>query len=306
MRPRFPLTLLAVLCFATTSIASTIVVIQGNTSPFGRKYFSGFSSLATDRVSAFLYDGKKEKPLLAQVQKLAPDLVVTIGEVPLSQLVMLLPATPFIVGDYYPSNLAKRANIVMMESELPVGSGLALFQALFPNRKTIGTIYDPKYSQGAVDSLVAYAGKLGLKVASIKVDSPNDVASYIQAFAGKVDLLYCMRDATTSNEGATKQIFAFSEQNNIPVISLDPDHIARGALMTVAVDPLELGEQAWGVARVILKEGKIPQLPVSVDPHEMTASISMKGLARFGVGADALFGFLQKGVKDGYSVRIEP
>jgi hypothetical protein len=67
-----------------------------------------------------------------------------------------------------------------------------------------------------------------------------------------------------------------------------------------------LGEQAWGVARVILKEGKIPQLPVSVDPHEMTASISMKGLARFGVGADALFGFLQKGVKDGYSVRIEP
>jgi hypothetical protein len=60
------------------------------------------------------------------------------------------------------------------------------------------------------------------------------------------------------------------------------------------------------VAKVILKEGKIPQMPVGVDAREMTVSLSMKALARFGVGADSLFAFLQKTVKEGYGVRLEP
>lgn len=294
------------LFIATTASASSIVVVQGNPSPFGKRYFSGFSSHATAKISAFQYEGRKERALLAQIKKRAPDLVLTIGEVPLGQLVRLLPATPFIVGDYYATRLAKRANIVMMEGELPVGSGLHLFRSLLSTRKTIGTIYNPKYSQVAVDRLVVFAAKQGMKVASIKVDSAKDVPAFVQAFSGKVDLIYLMRDPTTADETAASQIFSFAEKSHIPVVSLDPSHVEKGALLTVAVDPLELGEQAWNVASVILKDGRIPQMPVSVAPQEMTASLSMKALTRFGVSANALFGFLQRATKKGYSIHIEP
>lgn len=273
---------------------------------FGRRYFSGFSSLSTERISAFQYNPQKNKALFSKVQRLTPDLVMTIGEIPLASLVAKLPSTPFIVGDYYSTDIGNRANVVMMESQLPVGTGLNLAFSLFPQRKAIGTMYNPKFSQTSLDSLVSTAGKKGIQVASIKVDSPRDVRSYISAFSGKTDLYYYIRDNTTSDPQALKLIYEFMEQNGIPVISLDPAHIEKGALLTVAVDPVELGEQAWNVARVILKEGKIPQMPVQLHPSELTISISIGSASRFGIGSDALFAFLQKTIKEGYSVRVEP
>ena len=294
--------------FCKHVFASSIIVVQGNSSPFGQKYFAGFSSSAiSERVSAFRYDGKKDKVLLSQVQKMAPDLILTIGEVPIGSLTALLPSTPFIVGDYYSTVVAKKANVVMMESALPVGVGVNLIHQLLPSRTTIGTIFNPKYSQTAVDSLVSASSNIpGLKVASIKIDSPKDLTSYLPAFSGKVDIFYFIRDITMSNETVVKEIYKFVEQNNIPVISQDPTHIEEGALLTISVDPIELGEQAWNVAKVILKEGKIPQMPVEIAPSELSVSLSLKAATRFGVEAETLSQFLQKTVKDNYSVRIEP
>lgn len=299
---------LAILMMALPIVAhaSTIVVIQGNDSPFGRRYFSGFSSVATDRISAFQYDSKKDKSLLTQIQKLAPDLVFTIGEVPLKSLSDRLPSTPFIVSDYYATSVTQRANIVLMENDLPIGAGLLLVQPLFPTKKTVGTMYNPKFSQDAFDILVQRAGKAGLKVASLKVDSPQDVKAFIRAFSGKIDFFYWTKDSTTSDEGALSEIFAFGAQSSVPILTGNPDHLTRGALMAISVDPFKLGEQAWSVAKMILKEGKIPQMPVSPQPSELICSISLKAAQRFGIGSEALYAFLQRTLKEGYSIRIEP
>jgi ABC-type uncharacterized transport system substrate-binding protein len=291
----------------SAAIASSVVVLQGNASPFGRRYFAGFSSSVTERVTAFQYDANKEKQILAQVRKLTPDLILTIGEIPVAQLVALFPSTPIIVADYFASNVAKRANVIMMENELPVGYGLNMVASLFPARKTIGTLYNPKHSQNVLDALNAAAQKLGATVVPLKVETPGDVASFMPAFGGgKIDLFCFIRDATTTNESSVRQIYSFANKNNIPVLSLDPSHTEQGALLTISLDPIELGEQAWNVAKIILKEGKIPLMPVGTAAGELNVSMSFKSATKYGITADVLYTFLQKNLKEGFTIRMEP
>ncbi|MFH1018318.1 MAG: ABC transporter substrate binding protein [Pseudomonadota bacterium] len=304
---RFLLSLSAGLILAASSLqASTIVVVKAGDSAYGRRYFSGFSSLATEKISAFRYDSGKDTALMAHIKKLAPDLIFAIGDVPLKKLADMLPATPIIASNAYGAPVAERANVVLMESDPPFKTGLAFIQSLFPARKTVGTIYNPKLSQDQFNLLVTEAGKLGLRVASLKIDSAADAKSLINAFVGKIDAFYLIRDATTATDTALAAVYAFAVQNNIPVITPDPDQLQRGALMAVASDPFKLGEQAWQTAKVILAEKKIPQMPVASDSSQEVVSISLKASARFGIGADAFYAFLTRALKENYSVQVAP
>ncbi|HLG19485.1 MAG TPA: ABC transporter substrate binding protein [Bdellovibrionota bacterium] len=299
-------TLLTLLFFVSSVQAATVVVLQGNESPFGKRYFCGFSSSATEHLSAFQYDAKKSKAIFQQIQKLAPDIVFSIGEVAVKDLAERLRATPIIVSDFHAGDAAKRANVVLVESDLPIGAGLTLMTAIFPTKKTVGTIYNPKISQSSHDDLVEETGKLGLRLASLKVDSPQEVQAFISSFEGKIDMFYWLHDSTTSVEPALSEIYTFAERHGVPVISLDASHATKGALLSVSVDPFKLGEQAWKTAAAILKDGKIPQMPIGVQPGQLTVSISLKAASKFNIDANALSNFLQQGAKLGYSVRVEP
>src|SRR6266581_2414533 len=98
---KFSIALVGIFLTSTVVEAATVIVIQGNNSQFGRRFFCGFSSSATERISAFQYESKKEDALVARVKRIAPDLVFTLGEVPLPKLIPLIPNTPFLVGEYH-------------------------------------------------------------------------------------------------------------------------------------------------------------------------------------------------------------
>ena len=294
------------LLFISSSMASSIVVIQGDHSAFGRKYFAGFSSLVREKIVAFQYEKKKERALIREIRSRRPDLIVTIGKVPVERLVTYLPSTPFIVGDYYSSRLSKKPNVVLMENSLPVEAAFDLGQKILGNKKKIGTIYDPKYSESAFQSLAKHATSKKVDVAAIKVDTPEDAASFINAFQGKVDMFLAIRDATTSTQTASDAMFSFASKNNICVISLDPNHRSKGALLTLSIDPIELGEQAWNVAKIILVDKKIPQLPEKIHTSELTMSLSMGVASKAGISNENIMNFLGAATQAGYNVRLVP
>ncbi len=285
--------------------AASIVVLQGGESEFDRKYFSGFSSLATEPISAFNYEPKKEKALLNKLKVLSPDLIFAIGNAPLPQLAALLPSTPILANDPYAQAVASKANVVVLKREDTLHRILDLARTVFPNRKNIGTIFNPKLSQARFDLLTKEAAKHGAKVAALKVDTATDVQAFIGQFTGKIDLLYWIEDATTNTDLALMEVYAFAEQASVPVFSLSPGHIHRGAFMTVSIDPFKMGEQAWKTADLILREGKIPQMAIQTEAGHYTVSLSMKAIGKFGLGAEKLFGFLQKATKEGYTVQIK-
>jgi len=293
--------------FSQNLFAYTVVVLQGNDSSFGRKYFSGFSSLATEKITAFRYEQGNKKAIVKKIRKTAPDLIFTIGNAPIRSLSKHLPSTPLIIGNYNYASIKRTPNMLFMETDTPIAPVLTLAQMAFPSKKTVGTIYDPKYSQPTFDELVRQTTKLGLKIASIKVDSAADVREFLPAFSGKIDLFYYLEDPTTSSKSAESATLAFLKNNNIPFVSLNPDHIQNGALLTVNVNPFELGEGAWKIAIKILKTAKIPQDRKNlIGPNELTTSLSLQTLSRFGIGSEKLFTLLQRATKKNYNIQIRP
>lgn len=292
--------------FTCSSFAATIVVIQGNQTAFGRKYFSGFSSLVRERILAFQYEGPKEKLLINKIREIRPDLVVTIGQVPVERLVGYLPSTPMIVGDYTSTLLEQKANVVLMENQLPAEVAFDLGLQLLMGKKKLGTLYDPKYSQSVFQSFSTYASQKGVDVSAIKVDGPTEVPGVMAAFDGKIEAFLMIKDATTSSDEATSAIFHYMNQKNIPVISLDPNTETLGALLTVSVDPIDLGEQAWNVAKIILVDKKIPLMPTKTFVAELTVSLSFQAAEKAGLSKEHIYDFLKKSAAQGYKITAIP
>jgi ABC-type uncharacterized transport system substrate-binding protein len=285
--------------------AATIVVVNASNSPFGRKYFSGFSSLATERISAFNYDPGKDQALIAQVKRVAPDLIFSIGPVPIRKIADALPSTPLIASRQFDDLSLKRANVVWMEKERSLAHALSMLQALQPNRKTIGTVYNPNLSKDSLDDLVTEGGKLGYRVASLKVDSAADVKTLIGALAGKVDTFYYLADQTTL--AAAADIRDFVIKNALPMVSPDPGDVENGALLSVSSDPFKMGEAAWETAKLILDQKKIPKAAAlaNVQKGELI-SISLSAAGKLSIPPDALHAFFQKVLSEKYSVQLLP
>ena len=285
--------------------SASIVAIRAGDSPFINKYFSGFSASATDPVSAFQYDSKREKALFSKVKKLAPDLLFTIGAVPIKALADALPSTPIVVGANSSLDVKKRTNVVVLHDDYVAPRVLSLAQSLFPKRKTIGTIFNPSYSQSSFDAFVKEAAKLKVRVASLKVESPEDVEGFINAFSGKVDLIYWIRDTTTADPKALDALYNFANQNAVPVVSMDPGHLKRGAVMSIAIDAFQLGERAWEITKKIIEEGKFPKGPVRLEADQLLASFSLRAVDTFDIEDALLHTFLQTTVDRGYGIKIE-
>lgn len=255
-------------------------------------------------MKAFQYNISKDRAILEQIKSLRPDLVVTIGKAPIEALVGMLPTTPFIVADYFSPALAKKANVVLMEQTPPTDAAIELLLKFLPAVKTIGIIYNPQYSQDTFNLLVQSATKKAIRIASIKASNPTDVGSYISAFIGKIDVYFSIRDITTSASNASDALFDFSKKNQIPVVSIDSNHQNRTALITLAIDPNQLGVSAWEVAKIILKDKKIPQLPTTIDPRELNLGISLSAVTMVPTGMQTLPKFLQETTDANYMVRV--
>lgn len=292
------------LFLARASFGANVLVLQGDMSDFGRKFFSGFSSATTESLKAFQYDASRDKAILDHIKTMRPDLILTIGKAPIEAMVSLLPSTPFVVADYFNPALGKKPNVVLMEQIPPTDAAVDLMLRFKPTVKNLGTIYNPQYSQDVFNLLVKSATKRGVRVASIKASNPADVAAYVSAFQGKIDAYFAIRDLSTSGAQAADAIFDFADKNQVPVVSLDPLHQNRPALVTLALDPIQLGVQAWEMAKVILREKKIPQVSGAVDPSELSLTVSMRAISFLPTGLATLPKFLQEATDQRFAVRV--
>ena len=193
-----------------------------------------------------------------------------------------------------------------MENNSPVEMALELGLQLLGKKQKIGTMFDPKYSDSTFNSLASFAKKKAIHVSAIKVDSADDAAAYIPAFEGKIDFFVAIRDVTTSQTKSSDALFAFTEKNNIPIISLDPSHKDRGALLSISVDPIQLGEQAWNVAKIILREKKIPQMPTTTFASELSLSLSLSQAKKTGLSQVQIMSFLEQSAQKGYQIQVIP
>lgn len=282
-----------------------ILVIQREATEYSQRFISGFSSKSNEKITVLKYSENKGKQLSKEIQKISPDLVLSIGDIPVYTAISELPTIPFIVTNFYSLDFENRSNVIMVEDRLPIYEELSMLKLLFSNIKTIGTMYNPDYTNKSFAELEQAAKRLNLKVAPIKVSSENDIGTYVSAFKDKIDAYYFISDNTTTNPKAVDALYAYMKENKIPVLSTQYAHTALGAILSISSDPIDLGARAWERAYQTINDGKISNRKIYLSPEELNLSISMGNLKPFGIDIKVFQALLDQATDKGFTVTIK-
>lgn len=296
---------LLLFCNQAFAAGFEILVIQKNVSEYSQRFISGFSSKSNEKITVMKYTENKGKQLSKLIQKSSPDLVLSIGDIPIYTAIAELPSIPFIVTNFYSLDLENRSNVILVEDRRPIYEEISMLKLLFPKLKTIGTMYNPDYSQKMFAELETAAKRLDMKIAPIKVSSENDIGTYISAFKGKIDAYYFISDNTTTNPKAVDELYAYTKENQIPVLSTQYSHISEGAILSISSDPIDLGARAWERAYQTINDGKISNRKIYLSPEELNLSISMSSLKPFNIDVKTLHTLLEQATDKGFTVTIK-
>ena len=298
---------LFIFCFIWTPAFGAgfeILVVQNEVTEFSQRFISGFSSKSNEKITVLKSNRYNGKALSQQIKKRTPDLVLSLGEIPIYTAIAELPAIPFIVADLYSLDLENRSNVILIEDRLPIFEEVSMLKLLFPKLNSIGTAYNPDYTEEIYEELKQATQRLKIKLSALKISTEDDIGAYIAALQDKIQAFYFISDFSTKHPKSTDALYAFAKENRIPIHSTQFDHIDKGALITVSADPILMGSLAWERAYQIIHDGKVSNRKIFLDPSHLQISISMSQVKNFDVDTKALHQLLNQATEKGFRVTL--
>lgn len=156
------------------------------------------------------------------------------------------------------------ANVTGTSDMNPIKEQIDLILKLFPNTKTIGTVYSSSEvnSEIQVKMMKEYAESKGLKVELATVSTVNDIQQAAQSLVGKVDVFYEPTDNVIAS--AMPTLTTITDPAKIPVICGEPNMVKAGGLITYGIDYYKLGIQTGQMAADIL-DGKSKPADMAIE-----------------------------------------
>ena len=154
----------------------------------------------------------------------------------------------------------KITNITGVNDAVPAKDQLESFLKIYPDVKTIGTIFSTNEvnSKVQVENLEKACDELGLKLESVGINNINDIGQALSTITEKIDAYYALTDNTVASAGP---ILAENLlKHKIPSLSAEEGQVSKGLLMSKGVDYYEHGRQAGEMAIKILKGEDIKNL----------------------------------------------
>ncbi len=165
-------------------------------------------------------------------------------------------------------------NVTGVSDAAPIEPQLDLFKEIVPGLKKIGFIYNP-----GLDNAVATLGWVkefgeprGIEVVESPAPTTNEVVLATKKLIGEVDAIYIPNDTTIV--AALEAIVKVGQDVDLPIFTGETGGVERGAIASVGLDYVGIGEIAGNMAADVL-EGK----PVG----EIDAVIAYKVLDKFKV-----------------------
>ncbi|WP_196593703.1 ABC transporter substrate-binding protein [Pectinatus sottacetonis] len=174
-------------------------------------------------------------------------------------------------------------NVTGTSDMSPIKKQIDLLIKLFPNAKTIGTVYSSSEinSEIQVKAMTQYAESKGLTVKTATVSTVNDIQQAAQSLVGSVDVFYEPTDNIIAS--AMPTLTAITDAAKIPVICAEPNMVKKGGLATYGIDYYKLGIQTGHMAADILDgKSKPADMPIET-AKDLKITINKKDAATLGI-----------------------
>jgi len=200
--------------------------------------------------------------------------------------------TDYVSAKVVKSNDAPGGNVTGTSDLTPIAEQIDLLMKLYPNAKTIGTIYSSSEvnSEIQVKAMKEYAESKGLTVRLATISTVNDIQQAAQSIVNEVDVFYEPTDNVIAS--AMPTLTSVTDPAGKGVICGYVGGVTAGALATKGIDYYKLGVQTGNMAADIL-EGKAKPSDMKIETaHDLVVVINKKNAEKIGltIPADVLSG----------------
>jgi len=269
----------------TAEAAPKVLALQSVSIAPYEEAIKGFDYILDVDVQRLYVAEHKEKEVLREIQAIKPDLVLAMGRDALliARRIRTIPVVYCMVLN--PLALLRDSNISGVSMNLSPEKQLKELARVFPAARGIGLLYDPEQTGLFVQEVREAAPKLNVKVMATVVHSPGEVPLRLKGMKGKVDIFWMLPDITVITPETVETILLFSLENNIPILTFSEKYLERGAMLSIGIDPFDIGCQAGELAQKILS-GKDVGNARRVDARKAVISVNGKIAEKLGFSVE--------------------
>jgi putative ABC transport system substrate-binding protein len=180
------------------------------------------------------------------------------------------------------SILSGEKNITGVSMNIPPEKQLNIFRKALPDIKKIGVLFDPNNSGFFVKKAQDAAGKMDFELIARKVNSSKKVAPLLISIKEEIDAIWMLPDITVYSPETIEFLFIFAFENKIPVFTFSKKFLEMGALISLSIDPFDLGKQGGELAKEMIPKKAIRDLS-GIEARKVIISVNSKIAKKLGI-----------------------
>lgn len=274
-----------ILCHGLAEAGHEIVAVQSiRVAPY-EEAIKGIESVCDAKITRLVVSELEGADVVKKIDEIKPDLVLAIGMDALSRVKTIknIPIVYLMVLN--PQFILSGENITGVSMNIPQETQLITFLKVLPDSKAIGLLYDPNKTGYLVKRIREAAGKSSITLIAKGIHSPRDAPSLIPDMKGNIDLFWMLPDITVITPETVEFLLLFSLENQIPILTFSDKYVELGALMSIGIDPFDIGSQAGEMAKKILSGRDVKDVQ-RVDARKAVISINLKIARKLGIAID--------------------
>jgi putative ABC transport system substrate-binding protein len=269
-------TLFLMACRGFVEAVEVFVVESMNIQPYDDA-LQGFRSSCGCNTREIVLSETRERDLIKEIHRSRPGLILAIGIDALSKVKGFkdIPIVYLMIPNPR-SLLSGEENITGVSMRVSAERQLAKLKEVLPEVKRVGLVYDPHKTGPFIENALEASKGLGIRLVLKEVDSPKNVDSAIRGVAKDgIDVLWMVPDTTVVTGETEDSFFIFSLDNRIPILTFSQKLLEKGAVLSVGIDPQDMGRQAGEMVKRILSGTRVSDLP-RVDARKVVLSLNLK------------------------------
>ena len=279
--------LILICCYGIAEAGQRVLVFQSlNVAPY-EEALAGFKSVCDAEITKVVLSNRERIDPSRLVQSNQPDLILAIGmdaltkikdidDIPIIYMMVLNPQT-ITFGE---------KNISGISMTLSPEKQVTTLVEVLPGVKKIGTLYNPERNGNFIKEAVNAAHNMGISLVTEKLQSTKEVPSALKNIRSQIDAFWMIPDITVYSPETIEFLLLFLLENQKPIISFSEKYVEMGALLSISIDPFDIGNQAGEMAKTILFNNIGKRLAQRVDARKAVIVINLKIAKKMGIAID--------------------
>jgi putative tryptophan/tyrosine transport system substrate-binding protein len=246
----------------------------------------GFEHAYGSEVQRLFISDLKEKAALKRIYDINPDMVLAVGRdaLTIARRIKTIPVVYCMVLNPR-SLIAGEKNISGVSMTLQPEKQLHELLRVLPATRTIGLLYDPDQSGTFVQGVRDAAARADVGLIATAVRRSRDVPQLLNSMKGKAGVFWMLPDVTVITPETVESLLLFSLENHIPILTFSEKYLEMGALLSIGIDPFDIGSQAGETAQKIFSGNSVRDAQ-HVDARKALLSVNVKIAGKLGITID--------------------